>query len=643
MGLHRNLPHAKLTAIESESRRRVFYVIRQMDTYVSALLGFPMSLRDDDVDQPMPTEVDDEYITKDGILTPPPGTPSFFQACNAYSKLMEILTKVIRCIYPVKGLEQCINNREGTKSTYMISYSKIKAIEHDLQEWFAELPTHWRPSPDGPIEVVRVRTLLRFAYAHVQMMMYRPFLHYVSPRMSAGQSVDERYYACAAAAVSVSRNIVHIGLEIRKQAVLIGPYWFILYTEFFAILSLVYYALENPDKPATSEVMADAISGRTVIASLSNRSMAADRVTAALNTLFEQLPDRLKKGKARPTAPMRKRSAPGPKGPQAALPSPATGPKGRRSTEISRPAGVDPSRQTPQHRMSFDAIQQQQKKQQQQTQPQKKKQPVQQPVPQPVQIPVQQQHSIPSTTFPGSFHELLPLDIPSGTGSPDSGGTPSTGQRSAASFPIHHTPTASIGGMGIGHGTSGSASMAMSDGSMSGTSNPLYKLDAMMFPTGDPFAYPSQPVMDFGLQDFLGVNSGDGSGSLGGGSGEGHIPSSVSGGSISINPQQQQQQHQQQQPPPDSVQFYAPGLYGDIEGQLLGPVPAYLMQTTGAPSGVDLASEMYNSSSLLTLQQSQMHNSQQQQQQQQQQSQQRMEEMFANSNFDIFSGQFQQQ
>ena len=129
----------------------------------------------------------------------------------------------------------------------------------------------------------RVRTLLRFAYAHVQMMMYRPFLHYVSPRMSAGQRVDERYYACAAAAVSVSRNIVHIGLEIRKQAVLIGPYWFILYTEFFAILSLVYYALENPDKSGTSEVMSDAVSGKAVIASLSKRSMAADRVTAALN------------------------------------------------------------------------------------------------------------------------------------------------------------------------------------------------------------------------------------------------------------------------------------------------------------------------------------------------------------------------
>ena len=131
--------------------------------------------------------------------------------------------------------------------------------------------------------IYRVRTLLRFAYAHVQMMLYRPFLHYVSPRLSAGKTVDDRYYACAAAAISVSRNIVHIGMETRKQTTLIGPYWFILYTEYFAILALVFYALENPEKQGSAEILADATAGKEVIASLAQRSMAADRVTGALS------------------------------------------------------------------------------------------------------------------------------------------------------------------------------------------------------------------------------------------------------------------------------------------------------------------------------------------------------------------------
>ncbi len=132
-------------------------------------------------------------------------------------------------------------------------------------------------------ELYSVRTLLRFSYAHVQMMLYRPFLQYVSPRICAGKDVDERYFACAAAGINISRNIVHIGIEIRKQAVHIGPYWFILYTEFFAILSLVFYALENPDKPGSSDMLREATAGRDVIASLSQRSMAADRVSNALD------------------------------------------------------------------------------------------------------------------------------------------------------------------------------------------------------------------------------------------------------------------------------------------------------------------------------------------------------------------------
>jgi hypothetical protein len=110
-------------------------------------------------------------------------------------------------------------------------------------------------------------------------------LHYVSPRLSQGNKIDDLSYACAAAAISVSRNIVHIGLEIRKQQVLSGPYWFMLYTEFFAVLSLVFYAIENPEKPGSSEVLADAHAGRQMIADLASKSMSAERVTSALKVI----------------------------------------------------------------------------------------------------------------------------------------------------------------------------------------------------------------------------------------------------------------------------------------------------------------------------------------------------------------------
>jgi hypothetical protein len=128
-----------------------------------------------------------------------------------------------------------------------------------------------------------IKILLRFAYAHVQMMLYRPFLEYYSQQGSAIETTDERCFALATAGINVCRNIVHIGLEIRKQAVLIGPYWFITYTQFFAVLSLLLYVLNNPNHPRALDIFADAKLGKDCISSFTQRSLAADRVTVALN------------------------------------------------------------------------------------------------------------------------------------------------------------------------------------------------------------------------------------------------------------------------------------------------------------------------------------------------------------------------
>lgn len=155
MGLHRHLQHAQIGPIEQESRRRVFFVIRQMDIYVSTLLGFPLLLSSDDIDQAYPSEIDDDFITPQGLLQPPPGSPSFFQAFNAHTRLMEILTKITKYVYPMRGIDQTLLKDGSAPSTYTISYSKIKEIEADLHEWFERLPQAWRPSADGPIEVVR--------------------------------------------------------------------------------------------------------------------------------------------------------------------------------------------------------------------------------------------------------------------------------------------------------------------------------------------------------------------------------------------------------------------------------------------------------------------------------------------------------
>lgn len=77
-------------------------------------------------------------------------------------------------------------------------------------------------------------------------------------------------------------------------------------------------------------------------------------------------------------------------------------------------------------------------------------------------------------------------------------------------------------------------------------SNGVPDLSAMMFPSADPFAYPNQAMVEFESikqEDFGSLNVGNQGPSI-------FLSSSTSG----------------------------PGVYDDLEGQLFGPMPPYLMQ-----------------------------------------------------------------
>lgn len=149
LGLHRNIKN-DFDPVEQEERKRIFWLIRKMDAYVAALLGYPQMLSADDVDQQWPEEVDDEYITVEGILPMPSAKFPLIRATNAHTSLVFILQKVVKSIYPIKGFE---GSKPG--DSYSISHSKIRAIEQDLQKWMDDLPVELRPSEDAPSDLAR--------------------------------------------------------------------------------------------------------------------------------------------------------------------------------------------------------------------------------------------------------------------------------------------------------------------------------------------------------------------------------------------------------------------------------------------------------------------------------------------------------
>jgi hypothetical protein len=156
MGLHRCF-RDNFNPIELETRKRVFWVIRKMDTYVGALLGLPHSLEDDQIDQEFPAELDDEYITVRCIMPMPEGSISIMSAANAHTHLVHILAKIVKHIYPVKASTNSSLHDHNVKS-YSVRYSKIFEIEQDLQLWQDGLSSRLKPGGEAPRRILRYDT-----------------------------------------------------------------------------------------------------------------------------------------------------------------------------------------------------------------------------------------------------------------------------------------------------------------------------------------------------------------------------------------------------------------------------------------------------------------------------------------------------
>lgn len=150
MGLHRSLD-ATFTMIEAETRKRAFWIIRRMDTHVGAMLGLPRFLEDQDIDQEWPSEVDDEYITQTEILLMPEGNVSVVAAFNAHAQLIQVLNKICRYIYPLKGT----HSGGQYPKTHTVSHLKIQELEQELAQWLDELPMALKFGGEAPPNTIR--------------------------------------------------------------------------------------------------------------------------------------------------------------------------------------------------------------------------------------------------------------------------------------------------------------------------------------------------------------------------------------------------------------------------------------------------------------------------------------------------------
>ena len=122
---------------------------------------------------------------------------------------------------------------------------------------------------------VRANFLLHIYYGHVRLMLYRPFVHYISKTTT--NKVDGRAQRFAVACIDASREIIRIAIEMNRRDLLVGAFWFEFYTIFSAIMALTFPILDRSHGLNISELLGEAQAGREILMHLAPRSLTANR------------------------------------------------------------------------------------------------------------------------------------------------------------------------------------------------------------------------------------------------------------------------------------------------------------------------------------------------------------------------------
>lgn len=187
------------------------------------------------------------------------------------------------------------NNSNNNRSD-LIRNNFVYDLELKLQDWMNSLPLELKPGVEPPGQYLKANRLLHISYLHVKIILYRPFIHYISTNVRSNSLNDLTCIEKAKNCINVARIVVKLAEDMINKNMLSGSYWFSIYTIFFSVACLVYYVHFAPpinrDGQPDLEYIAikkDAENGKRVLDILKDSSMAARRTYNILNALFEQL------------------------------------------------------------------------------------------------------------------------------------------------------------------------------------------------------------------------------------------------------------------------------------------------------------------------------------------------------------------
>lgn len=143
LGLHRSMrswaPESrKISVLEIELRKRIFWSVLVIHIIISGKLGRPMALREEDYDVELPEAVDDNLLSEEGIDTSKEGECEFLVGMTSF-RFEPICIDLYNNIYAVKRSPQ----------TYIETVLRLEhRIQTHIDSWDTDLMRRWASAND---------------------------------------------------------------------------------------------------------------------------------------------------------------------------------------------------------------------------------------------------------------------------------------------------------------------------------------------------------------------------------------------------------------------------------------------------------------------------------------------------------------
>ncbi|KAK6523332.1 hypothetical protein TWF281_001311 [Arthrobotrys megalospora] len=210
--------------INSQYRKRTFWVAYTIDAYLGVVFGRPRHYHDDDIDQDFPDCINDEDMTHQGPSVTEAEEDCHVEALISHAKLAQIIGAISKEVYSTKKMP---------KTDRLAAADRLGS---QLKEWKATLPAHLgriRPSSLIP-SFRRQATAMKLAHSHAVLHAFRPFLM----RQTSQQSqlpLSDGVLQCLSAAKIALQTVDGMATD----GSLFHAFWWTHYVLFCA-LSVVY-------------------------------------------------------------------------------------------------------------------------------------------------------------------------------------------------------------------------------------------------------------------------------------------------------------------------------------------------------------------------------------------------------------------